>query len=109
MLPKRNALFIAALAAFALAFPAVSPAAQAHKPHRLSTVQAKSAMRASAQLDQPRSVAVTGCKRLSRARVVCTVTEYGAHTLVLDEGQPIVGDLTWEVEAVLAHGRVTVR
>lgn len=98
---KRISL-IAVLAALAAA-----STAQARRP-ALSVARAKAAMVANAQLDRPASVSVTGCRRLSRVKIVCTVSEIAAHTLILDNDQPIVGDTSGETEAVLARGRVLV-
>lgn len=66
-------------------------------------------MRANAALDRPASVAVSRCQRASTVRVVCWVSEKQAHTLILDNGQPIIGDLGYEAEAILTRGHVTVR
>jgi hypothetical protein len=87
-----------------LAVPAV---AGAHQP-RLTLTRAEAAIRANAALDSPTQTVVAGCHRDSAASITCTVREIGAHTLIEDDGEMIVGTLTYLATAHLAHGRVTV-
>jgi hypothetical protein len=99
---KRNALILAVIAS--LAVPAV---AGAHQP-RLTLTRAEAAIRANAALDSPTQTVVAGCRRDSAASVTCVVREVGAHTLIEDNEETIVGTLTYLATAHLAHGRVTV-
>lgn len=69
-----------------------------HANHHLTLHVGESIIRANAKLDKPSKIVLTACHRTPYA-VRCWVTEIGAHTLITDNGVPLVGDLSYEGEA----------
>lgn len=56
----------------------------------------KALIRRDAGLDHPSRVTLSHCKRESRRAVKCWVTEFGLRTVWADNGEPIVGDWSYE-------------
>jgi hypothetical protein len=88
----------------ALTFPAAASARTQH----LSVARAQAAIRANAALDEPMSVAISGCRRDSTTAITCAVLEVGAHTLIEDNGQRIVADFRYDATVCIVRGRVRV-
>lgn len=77
-------------------------------PGYLSHARARAAMIAADRPDHPSEVTFVHCRRLSAHTISCWETEHNITTFWLDNGQPIVGDLSYVATATLINGHVRV-